>query len=61
MKEHSDGVVSLSRFRQADAAVLFEADHDPEHRRRFDFPAAFVPSLQHSRDVIAMEHRTQDW
>jgi RimJ/RimL family protein N-acetyltransferase len=37
----------------SDATVLLAADHDPEHRRRFDFPDDFVPSLRHSQNVIA--------
>lgn len=49
----SDGVVTLSLFRPGDAALLRDGDRDPEHRRRFDFPADFVPSLQHAREVIA--------
>src|SRR5262245_14686165 len=49
----SDGVVTLSLFRPGDAAVLRDGDHDPEHRRRFDFPDDFVPSLRHSQDVIS--------
>ena len=41
----SDGVVTLTFFASSDAAVLFEADGDAEHRRRFDFPDDFVPSM----------------
>ncbi|HEX2081160.1 MAG TPA: GNAT family N-acetyltransferase [Longimicrobium sp.] len=43
----------LDCFVPDDAPVLCEADHDPEHRRRFEFPDDFVPSLEHSRAVIA--------
>ncbi len=43
----------LDTFVPADAPVLCAADHDPEHRRRFEFPDDFVPSLEHSRGVIA--------
>ena len=43
----------LDWFAPADAAVLCAIDHDPEHRRRFDFPEGFVPSLRHSAAVIA--------
>jgi RimJ/RimL family protein N-acetyltransferase len=50
--EHSDGVIILSLFQRADASVLVEADADPEHRLRFDFPADFKPSLRHSEEVI---------
>ena len=32
---------------------MVEADADAEHRRRFDFPEDFVPSLHHSQKVIA--------
>lgn len=49
----TDGVVILTPFVAGDAPVLCEADHDPEHRRRFEFPDAFVPSLEHSQEVIA--------
>jgi RimJ/RimL family protein N-acetyltransferase len=51
--ESSDDVIILSLFQRADARVLVEADSDPEHRRRFDFPPDFRPSLRHSEDVIA--------
>ena len=51
--EHSDGVIILSLFQRADAPVLRESDADPEHRRRFDFPPDFRPSLRHSEEVIA--------
>jgi len=51
--EHSDRVILLSLFQRADAPVLLDADVDPEHRRRFDFPADFRPSLRHSEEVIA--------
>jgi RimJ/RimL family protein N-acetyltransferase len=50
----TDGVVVLSQFHPADAAVLCEADRDPEHRRRFEIPEAFVPSLEHALAVIAL-------
>jgi RimJ/RimL family protein N-acetyltransferase len=53
MADRTDGIVTLSPFQPTDAPVLFEADHDPEHRRRFDFPEDFTPSLQHSKEVIA--------
>jgi RimJ/RimL family protein N-acetyltransferase len=49
----SDGVIALTLFAPSDAPVLLEADGDAEHRRRFDFPDDFVPSLQHSEYVIA--------
>jgi hypothetical protein len=48
----SDGVVALGLFEPDDAPVLVEADRDPEHRRRFDFPDGFVASLAHSRAAI---------
>jgi RimJ/RimL family protein N-acetyltransferase len=43
----------LSRFVAADAAVMCEADRDPEMRRRFDFPDDFAGSLAHSEQVVA--------
>jgi RimJ/RimL family protein N-acetyltransferase len=49
----SDGVVALSRFALSDAEAMCDADRDAEHRRRFEFPADFTPSLEHSRAVIA--------
>jgi RimJ/RimL family protein N-acetyltransferase len=52
-----DGVVTLSLFLQSDAAVLRDGDLDAEHRRRFEFPEDFVPSLQHSRGVISRWER----
>jgi RimJ/RimL family protein N-acetyltransferase len=52
-----DGVVTLSLFRRSDAAVMCEGDRDAEHRRWFEFPEDFVPSLPHSRDVIAQWER----
>jgi RimJ/RimL family protein N-acetyltransferase len=48
-----DDVVVLGPFVASDAPVLCEADADPEHRRRFDFPEGFIPSLRHSEEVIA--------
>lgn len=55
--EHTDDVIVLSLFRRSDASLLVEADADPEHRKRFDFPADFKPSLQHSEKVIARWER----
>lgn len=52
MPKHTDGVVALGLFELADAPALVELDRDPEHRRRFEFPEDFVPSLAHSRAVI---------
>ena len=52
MSEYSDGVVTLGLFAPSDAPVLLEGDGDSEHRRRFEFPDGFVPSLQHSQAVI---------
>src|SRR5262245_28537172 len=52
-RQPSDGVVILTLFASTDAWVLYETDHDPEHRRRFEFPSDFVPSLRHSEDVLA--------
>ena len=53
----SDGVITLTFFAPSDAPLLLEADGDAEHRRRFDFPDDFVPSLQHSENVIARWER----
>ncbi len=52
MKPNSDDVVYLDDYAISDAAAMFEADHDVEHRKRFDFPSDFVPSLEHSERVI---------
>ncbi len=52
MKPNSDGVVYLDEFCLTDAPAMFTADHDFEHRKRFEFPPDFVPSLEHSRSVI---------
>lgn len=49
----SDGVVTLGPFARRDAAMLCDADRDPEHRRRFEIPHDFVPSVHHSERVIA--------
>lgn len=43
----------LAPFTAADAPALCEVDHDPEHRRRFEFPDDFAPSIEHSAAVIA--------
>jgi len=56
----TDGVVILDSFELSDAPVLVEADRDPEHRLRFDFPEAFEPSLAHSRAVIARWQRERE-
>lgn len=32
---------------------MCDGDHDPDHRRSFEFPPDFIPSVQHSRNVIA--------
>ena len=52
MKCYSDGIVYLDDFRLTDASALLVADHDSEHRKRFEVPPDFVPSLDHSRKVI---------
>jgi len=49
----SDDSVELTFFRPSDAAAMRDMDADPEHRRRFDFPEEFIPSLAHSEKVIA--------
>ena len=48
-----DDKVVLTFFQLSDAAALRDMDADPEHRRRFEFPEEFVPSLGHSEKVIA--------
>lgn len=53
----TDGVVVLAVFTSDDAPILCAADHDLEHRRRFDFPGDFVPSVEHSQNVIARWER----
>lgn len=50
---HTNGHITLTPFQPADAPILFAADHDPEMRLRFEFPPAFVPSLEHTLAVIA--------
>ena len=55
MKSYSDGIVYLDGFQLTDASAMLAADHDFEHRKRFEFPPDFVPSLEHSRNVI------RDW
>ena len=52
MRPNSDGVVYLDEFAISDASSLNVADNDPEHRKRFEFPADFVPSIEHSENVI---------
>jgi RimJ/RimL family protein N-acetyltransferase len=53
MRLRSDGTVTLSLFAHNDAYTLCDGDRDPEHRLRFEFPDDFIPSLQHSKNVIA--------
>ena len=45
-------MVILTRFVADDAAIMCAADADPELRLRFEFPADFVPSLEHSAQVL---------
>ena len=52
MKYDSDGIVYLDDFRLTDASAMLTVDHDSEHRKRFEFPSDFLPSLEHSRNVI---------
>ena len=51
--ERRDCIVSLDCFVPTDASVLCLVDHDSEHRRRFDFPDDFIPSVRHSENIIA--------
>ncbi|MBV9242053.1 MAG: GNAT family N-acetyltransferase, partial [Acidobacteria bacterium] len=48
-----DGVVTLAFYEPEDAVELCEMDSDPEHRRRFEFPQDFIPSVSYSEKVIA--------
>ncbi len=50
---YSDGAITLGPYHPEDAVLQCEIDADPEHRRRFDCPDDFVPSVEHSRKVIA--------
>ena len=52
MKSNFDDIVYLDEFRLTDASAMLAADHDSEHRKRFEFPPDFVPSLEHSLNVI---------
>ena len=57
---NGDGVVTLAFFRPGDATIMCQGDHDSEHRRRFEFPRDFVPSLGHSQDVISRWERERE-
>ena len=57
MMVRTDGIVSLTLFTSSDAPVMYEGDHDLEMRKRFDCPDHFVPSLEHSRNVITRWER----
>jgi RimJ/RimL family protein N-acetyltransferase len=57
MDESDHNGLTLDHYTFADAAALCEADGDPEHRRRFDFPEDFRPSIEHSQKVIARWER----
>ena len=48
-----DDTIVLTFFYLSDAPAMCEMDSDAEHRRRFEFPEEFVPSLEHSEKVIA--------
>ena len=52
MKPNTDGIVYLDDFQLTDASAMLAADRDSEHRKRFEFPPDFVPSLEHTRNVI---------
>lgn len=49
----SDGTLILDDFSQSDANGLLAADQNAEHRRRFEAPEKFLPSLHHSRQIIS--------
>lgn len=53
----SDLEISITRYSESDADVLCEADADPEHRKRFDFPDDYVTSIEHAKSVIASWNR----
>ena len=53
MEYPTDGIVALTFFVGSDAYVMCDGDRDPEHRRQFEFPDDFIPSLDHSMAVIA--------
>jgi RimJ/RimL family protein N-acetyltransferase len=57
MELPTDGVVTLSLFVPGDAPMMRDADDDPEHRRRFEFPDDFASSLQHSLGDVARWER----
>jgi len=42
----------LDDFRSLDVPTLVSADHDPEHRRRFEIPDSFVPTIQHAERTL---------
>ena len=50
--DRSDGVLILTPFEPGDAQAVLEADRDAEHRRRFEIPADFVPSIEHAERVV---------
>ena len=52
MQPNSDGVVYLDEFSLSDAESMLVFDADAEHRKRFEFPDDFVPSLEHTKSVI---------
>jgi len=52
MKTPTDGVIRLTLFTADDAPAMRDADGDPEHRKRFDFPSTFVPSIECSLAVV---------
>lgn len=49
----SEGVIRLNDFRSSDVPTLILADQDSEHRRRFDVPDDFEPSVQHAERTLA--------
>jgi RimJ/RimL family protein N-acetyltransferase len=56
----SDGVIRLDDFLSSDVPTLILADQDFEHRRRFEVPLGFEPSIQHAEQTLATWFRNQD-
>ena len=56
----SDFEVSITRYSESDAGALCDVNADPEHRKRFDFPDDFMPSIQHAKTVISSWNREFD-
>ena len=53
MRKPADVMIVLTPFEHSDAPSMAEGDRDPEHRKWFEFPSSFVPSVTHSEEVVA--------